>query len=132
MQLKIDAMFTPGGAHKTATNNQERKTLPEGMDTENDGVATATDDDIVRAEIGPTCYVCRGGLGNDGGDVLCSFCDRAACEGCSQNCCVCEMPHCSLCLAADFSTQFESYLCPPCIQDNKREACGSSMDDVVT
>eukprot|EP00752_Nemacystus_decipiens_P010287 g9166.t1 len=28
----------------------------------------------------PSCYACRGGLGTEGGDVLCSFCDRAACQ----------------------------------------------------
>lgn len=140
MQLKIDAMFTGGAAQKaTPTCYQARpdtvqlhdsKATPGegGMEVDND---TAASDDDVRAETGPTCYVCRGGLGSEGGDMLCSFCDRAACKACYQSCFACELPHCSLCLAADFSTQFESYFCPPCNQDRTREASGGGTADTV-
>lgn len=68
------------------------------------------------------CYACRSGLGMEGGDILCSFCDRAACQGCWQKCFACEIPHCSLCLAADYSSQFECYFCPPCYQDRRLES----------
>lgn len=79
--------------------------------------------DAGEGEGGPACYACRGGLGTEGGDVLCSFCDRAACQGCWQKCIACELPHCSLCLSADYSSEFESYFCPPCYQDRRRESC---------
>lgn len=139
MQLKIDTMFSGGtltSHHTIPTTTSTNKSGgchegPEEMDTDNKSAA-ATDGDIVRAEIGPTCYVCRRKMDSEGGDILCFFCDRAVCDGCSQSCCACELPHCSLCLGADFTSQFESYFCPPCQQTKSREACGGSFDGMVT
>eukprot|EP00903_Cladosiphon_okamuranus_P010330 g9773.t1 len=148
VQLKIDAMFAaprvphkefqdcsaclsqqlesdppaPGGAERAGalpTRKPDR-----GMDVDA-GDAGGTGEGEGESEGGSSCYACRGslGTGTEGGDVLCAFCDRAACQGCWQKCDACEVPHCSLCLAADYSSQFECYFCPPCYQDRRLELC---------
>lgn len=142
MQLKIDAMFAaprlpPKGCSARPGQQSEldldagpsedadccagaaRKAEP-GMDVDSGVVVGAGEGE---GEGGPSCYACRGRLGTEGGDVLCSFCDRAACQRCWQKCYACEVPHCSLCLAADYSSQFECYFCPPCYQDRRLESC---------
>lgn len=118
LELELDAL-SPGDAECAGamlTRKAER-----GMDV--DGRVAGVDAAEAEGEGGSSCYACRGGLGTEGGDVLCSFCDRAACQKCWQRCYACEMPHCSLCLAADYSSQFECYFCPPCYQDRRLESC---------
>lgn len=138
VQLKIDAMFTAGGPLKVSPTSTELTSVnrveensgavekEEGMDVD----VVVAPSAALGAEVasGPNCYVCQGGLASDGGDILCVFCDRAVCEGCSQNCFTCDLPHCRMCLSADFGTQFECYLCPPCHRDTVRKACGGSAD----
>lgn len=124
MQLRIDAMF----AGRSSQNAMPRAGEPsgagplEGAKCSGGGAAGGADllANAATKDDGPSCYVCRGGLGSEGGDVLCTFCERGACERCWQNCLACEMPLCSLCLAADFSSEFECYFCPPCL-DRKRD-----------
>ncbi|CAM9678632.1 unnamed protein product [Laminaria digitata] len=123
-------MFFAGSSTKAvARSGQLSDVRPvEGAECAAEGVNVAAVDrgmDVegASAEAGPTCYSCKGELGTEGGDVLCSFCDRAACQSCSQNCFSCEIPHCSLCLTTDFSSQFECYFCPPCYQDKRSEVC---------
>lgn len=139
VQLKIDAMFaTPrlpprdclarlgqlsgAGPSGEADCAGAPRHAEQGMDLDSsDGGVVGVQVDA--GEGGSSCYACRGGLGTEGGDVLCSFCDRAACQGCWQKCYACEVPHCTLCLAADYSSQFECYFCPPCYEDRRRELC---------
>lgn len=145
MQLKIDAMFAaprlPPRDCSARTSQQQQQQLDagpsgeaeyagattgkaeRGMDVDTDRGVGVAGVDAGEGEDGSSCYACRGGLGREGGDVLCSFCDRAACQGCWQKCYACEVPHCSLCLAADYSSQFECYFCPPCYQDRRLESC---------
>lgn len=133
MQLKIDAMFTGGSAQEAEVRpgkptdgtpqdglqHIEARTTAQGvMD-----VDTAVVSPIDRDEGVPPCYVCTGRLGLEGGDILCAFCDRPACQACSMVCAACEIPHCSLCLAADFSSQFERYFCPSCYEDRWHNGC---------
>lgn len=135
VQLRIDAMFAapripPSTSSGISSQQPDAAALEEvqctgatriadyAMEVES-GVGVGADD----SGGGSACYACRGGLGAEGGDVLCSFCDRAVCQGCWQKCFACEVPHCSLCLAADYSSQFECYFCPPCYQDRKLESC---------
>lgn len=141
VQLKIDAMFM-FAAPRIAPNAKESSPRPgqqlldvgssrdaecagatrkaeRGMDVDSGAAGVDSGD----GEGGSPCYACRGGLGTEGGDVLCSFCDRAACRACWQKCDACEVPHCSLCLAADYSSQFECYFCPPCYRDRRLESC---------
>ncbi|CAM9287609.1 unnamed protein product [Hapterophycus canaliculatus] len=138
VQLKIDAMFAaPRLAPKRCgvqpgaqvSEGAQRCTGPStkserGMDV--DAVAgldvRVGGQPATEGESQAACYACRSGLGTEGGDILCSFCDRAACQGCWQKCFACEIPHCSLCLAADYSSQFECYFCPPCYQDRRLES----------
>lgn len=140
MQLKIDAMFAaprlppkdcsarPGqqiqidaGPSRDEECAGATKNADRGMDV--DSGVVGVDAGEREGGGGSSCYACRGGLGTEGGDVLCAFCDRAACRGCWQKCYACEVPHCSLCLAADYSAQFECYFCPPCYQDRRLESC---------
>lgn len=135
MQLRIDAMFAAPRVPPNASSNRSGQQLDAGglEGVERVGATRKADramevDGGVGADVdggvdGPLCYACRGGLGTEGGDVLCSFCDRAVCQGCWQKCFACEVPHCSLCLAADYSSQFECYFCPPCCQDRRLESC---------
>ena len=125
MQLKIDAMFVTASPKNSVTANSSQQQQPEGK------ASTSARPGDVDAENVPLCYVCRGGFGGEGGDVLCSFCDRSVCQGCSQHCFACDIAHCSLCLAADFSSQFVSYFCPPCYQDRRREACHVGPTDTM-
>lgn len=115
VQLRIDGMFSIGAPKQAAEPAR---------------ATGAMDVDSVNAETGPPCYVCTGELEAEGGDILCSFCDRAACDKCWQNCFACKVPHCSLCLTADFSSQFECYFCPTCYQDKRREECGGDSDSM--
>lgn len=142
VQLKIDAMFAaPGLAAKKdperrgvqpaagISDGAQQCTGPStkadrGMDVDAGGGASVdvhVGDQAAEGEGQAACYACRSGLGTEGGDILCSFCDRAACQGCWQKCFTCEIPHCSLCLAADYSSQFECYFCPPCYQERRLE-----------
>ncbi|CAN0233347.1 unnamed protein product [Ectocarpus sp. 6 AP-2014] len=133
VQLKIDAMFAVPGLPCTPPSECSGRNPDAqlcdgpcaGTTSRGDG---AMDVDVgvgaePREEGGPACYACRGALGTAGGDILCSFCDRAACQACWQRCSACELPHCSLCLAADYNSQFECYFCPPCYQDERLESC---------
>ncbi|CAM9361547.1 unnamed protein product [Ectocarpus fasciculatus] len=135
VQLKIDAMFAVPGLPCTPPSECSGRTpdaeLRDGE--ERAGTTSSRGDGAMDVEVGvgaesreeggPACYACRGALGAAGGDVLCSFCDRAACQACWQRCSACEVPHCSLCLAADYNSQFECYFCPPCYQDKRLESC---------
>lgn len=138
MQLKIDAMFFGGSSKKALARSGQLSDVKSAKGAERDaeGVIGAVVDkgmDVegAPADAGPTCYSCRGELGTEGGDILCSFCDRAACQSCSQNCFSCDIPHCSLCLATDFSSQFECYFCPPCYQDKISEVCQGDPSGVL-
>lgn len=68
----------------------------------------------------PSCNVCRRRLKSEGGSVSCSFCNMAACHDCSQACFTCQLPHCRLCVYADYTAEVESYFCPPCHRDRPR------------
>lgn len=117
VQLKINAMFTAGPFKKS--NRLDGKPQSGGEEPWEPEAAGGMDVEDTTGS--PACYVCRRDLGTEGGDILCSFCDHAACEGCSNKCSTCERPHCSLCLAADYSYQFECYFCPSCDQDRRHE-----------
>ncbi|CAM9396244.1 unnamed protein product [Ectocarpus sp. 13 AM-2016] len=133
VQLKIDAMFAVPGLPCTPPSECSGRN-PDAKICDGDCAGTTSrgdgsmDVDVgvgaePREEGGPACYACRGALGTAGGDILCSFCDRAACQACWQRCSTCGVPHCSLCLAADYNSQFECYFCPPCYQDERLESC---------
>ena len=138
MQLKIDAMFFAGPSKKAVERPGQLSDVKsvEGGECAAEGVHVAgvdkgMDVEGAPAEAGPSCYSCKGDLGTEGGDILCSYCDRAACQSCSQICFSCEIPHCSLCLATDFSSQFECYYCPPCYQDKRNEVCQGEPNSLL-
>lgn len=128
VQLTIEAMFTRGVGKKqvkapcSATSGETRASMEEdswrregaeAMDTE------AAENPSALDRSGPRCNVCRRELSRDKCHTCCPFCDRAACRGCSHTCSLCGALHCRLCLSTDFSSQFESYLCPACHRDRK-------------
>lgn len=123
-QLKIDAMFSSASPKCSSAKPADQSTEEAAL--ESVGLKGMDVDTSMS-----TCYVCRGAFGVEGGDVLCSFCDRSVCNDCSQHCFACGIKHCSLCLAADFSSEFESYFCPPCYQDRRHQGCNVAMTDLT-
>ncbi|CAB1119344.1 unnamed protein product [Ectocarpus sp. CCAP 1310/34] len=133
VQLKIDAMFAVPGLPCTPPSECSGRIANAELCDGECARTTCRGDGAMDVDVGvgaepgeeggPACYACRGALGTAGGDILCSFCDRAACQACWQRCSACGVPHCSLCLAADYNSQFECYFCPSCYQDKRLECC---------
>lgn len=137
VQLKIDAMFAGEGSTKQIRSAGELQGIPK-CSRDSSMVPGAEEMQLepgvtekVSGKDQQSCYVCQGAVRRDDGHVLCPFCDRITCEGCSQSCSSCQNPHCRLCLCTDFSTQFEHYLCPSCHRERSHNRYVDAADMVI-